>query len=135
MEDEGLPIEADEVVALPLDELALLVLRDAKARGEWNWRNGVNHFRSSYAQRPDALQALAEAWSWLYTHGLIAGNRAQQSADAITISRRGNAVLESGLGWLRAVERLDVDLVPVLGSSPPPHRSGQCAGVGHRWQA
>ena len=114
MEDESLPIEADKVVALPLDELALLVLRDAKARGEWNWRNGVGHFRSAYAQRPDALQALAEAWSWLQSHGLIAGNYAQLSADAIMISRRGNAVLESGLGWLRAVERLDVDLVPVL---------------------
>jgi uncharacterized protein (TIGR02391 family) len=114
MEDESLPIEADKVVALPLDELALLVLRDAKARGEWNWRNGVGHFRPAYAQRPDALQALAEAWNWLQSHGLIAGNYAQLSADAIMISRRGNAVLESGLGWLRAVERLDVDLVPVL---------------------
>jgi uncharacterized protein (TIGR02391 family) len=114
MDDTGLPIAADEVVALPLDELALLVLRDVKARSEWNWRNWMGHFRPAYAHRPDALQALAEAWSWLHNHGLIAWNYAQPSADAIMISRRGNAVLDSGLGWLRAVERLDVALVPVL---------------------
>src|ERR1017187_1152588 len=108
MDDTGLPIAADEVVALPLDELALLVLRDVKARSEWNWRNWMGHFRPAYAHRPDALQALAPAWSWLHNHGLIAWTYAQPSAAAIMISRRGNAVLDSGLGWLRAVERLDV---------------------------
>lgn len=32
-------LEADEVVVLPLDELALMVLRDAYDNKEWNWGN------------------------------------------------------------------------------------------------
>lgn len=114
MDFEDWSLEADRVVALPLDELALLVLRDAKARRAWNWRSWLNHLRAPYADRPDALRALSEAWTWLHTHGLISWNFVQTSADAFDISRRGNEVLETGLGWLRAVERLDVDLVPVL---------------------
>lgn len=108
------PLHADEVVRLPLDELALLLLRNAAAQGEWNWRNWLLSARPKYATRPDAMQALAEAWSWLHTHGLISWSSDQTSDAAFKVSRRGHKVLETGLAWLRAVERLDIDLVPVL---------------------
>lgn len=108
------PLQADDVIGLPLDELALLVLRDAAAQGTWNWRNWLLSARRNYPQRPDALQALAEAWSWLHTHGLISWSFNQDSDAAFSISRHGHQVLETGLTWLRAVERLDVDLVPAL---------------------
>jgi uncharacterized protein (TIGR02391 family) len=108
-------LQADDVTGLPLDELALLVLRDAVARGTWNWRNWLLSAKQNYYPRqPDALQALAEAWSWLHTHGLISWSFDQPSDAAFSISRRGHQVLETGLAWLRAVERLDVDLVPAL---------------------
>lgn len=32
-------LEADEVPALPIDDLALRVLKDADDNSEWNWRN------------------------------------------------------------------------------------------------
>jgi uncharacterized protein (TIGR02391 family) len=38
----------------------------------------------------------------------------QSSDSSISITRRGQQLLETGLPWLRAVERLDVDLVPAL---------------------
>ncbi|MET7295333.1 TIGR02391 family protein [Streptomyces griseoloalbus] len=107
-------LEADEIVALPLDELALLVLRDAHANGEWNWGNWLISAQRSYAQRTDAMQALGEAWGWLQNHGLIAWNPTQSSDKAFVISRKGHQLLSDGLPWLRAVERLDVELMPVL---------------------
>jgi uncharacterized protein (TIGR02391 family) len=107
-------LEADEVVALPLDELALLVLRDAHENEEWNWGNWLNSAKRSYAKRADAMQALGEAWGWLQNRGLIAWNPAQGAEKAFVISRKGRQLLDDGLPWLRAVERLDVDLVPTL---------------------
>ncbi len=59
-------LEADEIVALPLDELALRVLLDARDNNEWNWRNWMLSANAyGYPQRKDALAALMEAWAWL----------------------------------------------------------------------
>lgn len=110
----GWTLEADEVVGLPLDELALLVLRDARDSQAWNWRNWLLAAKRAYQNRPDAVQALTEAWSWLLTRGLVVWNSQQSSEHAFVISRKGRQVLEVGLPWLRAVERLDIDLLPVL---------------------
>lgn len=114
MSNGGWPLQADEVVGLPLDELALLVLRDAMAQGAWNWRNWLLGEKQRYPRRPDALQAFAEAWTWLQNHGLISWSFDQTSDAAFKVSRRGHQALETGLPWLRAVERLDIDLVPAL---------------------
>jgi hypothetical protein len=54
-------LEADEVVALPLDELALTVLRDAYDNEELNWGNWLIKVKQAYPKRADALQALSEA--------------------------------------------------------------------------
>jgi len=109
-------LDADEVVALPVDELALLVLRDVRSNDEWHWRNWMNAVRQhAYPTRQDAQQALAEAWGWLLSRGLITiWHPTQDHREAFVISRKGCQVLEDGLPWLRAVERLDVDLVPAL---------------------
>jgi uncharacterized protein (TIGR02391 family) len=104
----------DEVVALPLDELALRVLRDAHENEAWNWYNWLNSARQGYGRQRDVVQALSEAWGWLQNRGLIAWNPEQSSPQAFFITRRGHAVLREGLAWLRAVERLDVELVPAL---------------------
>lgn len=102
---------ADQVVSLPLDELALRVLADYKTTNEWNWHNWMNHATTiAYSTRPDAFTALSEAWGWLHAKGLVAWNPKQSSEHAVVVSRRGEEVLRSGLGYLRAVERLDVDL-------------------------
>lgn len=43
-------LEADEVLALPLDELALMVLQDTDANREWNWQNWLNSTRHGYGR-------------------------------------------------------------------------------------
>src|SRR5262249_45597245 len=77
----------------------------------YNWLLGE---KQRYPRRPDALQAFAEAWTWLHSHALISWSFDQNSAQAFKVSRRGHQALETGLPWLRAVERLDIDLVPAL---------------------
>lgn len=105
---------ADEVLALPIDELALLVLRDAKGRSTWNWHNWLLETKRHYPQQPEVLRAYSEAWNWLFTHDLVAWDPSQSSDASVMVSRRGEHLLATGLPWLRAVERLDVALTPVL---------------------
>jgi uncharacterized protein (TIGR02391 family) len=112
--NQAWPLEADEIVALPLDELALTVLRDACDNEEWNWGNWLLGAKRTCQKRSDALQALGEAWGWLQSRGLITWNPDQSADKAFLISRKGDQLLREGLPWLRAVERLDVELVPAL---------------------
>jgi len=44
-------LSADDVVALPIDDLALRVLRDARDTNEWNWRNWVMATQQDYGRR------------------------------------------------------------------------------------
>lgn len=106
-------LTADDVVGLPLDELALRVLLDYRDTGGWNWRNWLLEHRGPYQGRRDAYLALTEAWGWIVNHGLVVRD-VEQSAESVVISRQGGQVLERGVLWLRAVQRLDVDLVDVL---------------------
>ncbi|MEV4830627.1 TIGR02391 family protein [Micromonospora sp. NPDC049257] len=106
-------LTADEVRALPLDELALRVL--ASAQDAWNWRNWLLEVRQDhYPRDPETVQLLAEAWGWLQAKCLIAWTVDQSAAEAFTTTRRGREFLRHGAHWLQAVERLDVDLVPEL---------------------
>ena len=114
-------LSADHVVALPLDELALRVLADFKATGGWNWRNWlVEREQGVYQGRPDALRALSEAWGWIIARGLVARTISQSSAEAVTVSRLGEEVLRRGAPYLRAVQRLDVALLPELEAQARP---------------
>jgi uncharacterized protein (TIGR02391 family) len=107
-------LDADEVVDLPIDDLALRVLLDARDNDEWNWRNWVLLAEQAYRGRPDAVQALIEAWSWLLNRGLVVRNVKETASEAILVSRQGHEALKRGLPWLRAVQRLDVQMVPEL---------------------
>lgn len=107
-------LDADDVIALPLDELALRVLTHYVATDGWHWGNWMNGRKQTYAGRSDAVQALAEAWAWLLNRGVVVRNMGQSSEGAVVVSRQGRVFLERGATWLRAVERLDVELVPAL---------------------
>ncbi|MFF2133231.1 hypothetical protein ACFVW1_49470 [Streptomyces olivochromogenes] len=56
-------LEADEVLALPIDDLALRVLMGAHDNSEWNWRNWLLKAKNGYQGRKDVAQALSEAWT------------------------------------------------------------------------
>lgn len=112
---------AHEVTALPLDDLAIRVLKDARDNNEWNWHNWLNAARQhGYSKDDAALNALSEAWAWLINRGLIVWNPRQSSESAFLISRQGHEALERGLPWLRAVQRLDLQLVPELEAKARP---------------
>ena len=105
-----------EMTTVSLDELALAVLADVVATNAWNWRNWMIGIRDSagIGSHSAAVGALAEAWQWLHAKVMVSGDPVQDSAHAIRVTRRGHQVLEAGLPYLRAVERLDVDLVAEL---------------------
>lgn len=113
-------LEADEVLALPLDDLALRVLKDARDNGEWNWKNWILAAKRGYQGRRDVLPVFSEAWSWLLNRGLVVWDPGQSSEASFVISRQGHQALERGLPWIRAVQRLDIQLVPVLEGTARP---------------
>ena len=51
---------------------------------------------------------------------IIAFDPRQGTPEAFFISRRGHQLLKDGLTWLKAVERLDIELVPALERSARP---------------
>lgn len=63
-------------------------------------------------RQPEVIGALNETWQWLFSHCRVAGDSTESSADAIRVARRGRELLAGGFPLLRAVERLEVDLVP-----------------------
>lgn len=71
-------------------------------------------------KQADAVLALTEAWSWLLNRRLEVWNFGQDSAGSFLVSRRGPAALDQGLLWIRAVQRLDIELVPVLEAKARP---------------
>ena len=94
-----------ETCAMPLDQLAFLVLDHLKATNEWN----IQNFYVSEAVRRrsvEAQQCLTEAMNWLLYTGLIARGKPGQSStsDAMFISRVGKEALDKGLRVVRAGE-------------------------------
>jgi uncharacterized protein (TIGR02391 family) len=124
-------LEPDDVASLPLDDLAMRVLVDARENGEWNWMNWMKMAAiHGYSGRPDAVGALMEAWTWLRNRGLVVPDVEQGSVTAFVISRQGHEALEKGLPWLRAVQRLDLELVPELEArARPPFLRGDFEGA------
>lgn len=116
-------LTAGEIALLAVDDLALRVLVDVDENQEWNSRNWMVSARQvdEYRSHPDCLQALDEAWAWLYAQGLVVRNSGQSAAEAISVSRRGKEVLERGLPWLRATTRLDVELLPEIEQAARAH--------------
>lgn len=108
----------EEVAALPVDRLALLVLDDALRVSTWNWRNWALEFTID-RPRPalaDAQNAIAEAWGWLTAKGLISpkGAGGSYAFHDFHVTRAGHEALARGVAYVRAVIRLDVELVEPL---------------------
>jgi uncharacterized protein (TIGR02391 family) len=112
----GWVLTAEEIVILAVDDLALRILVDVVDNREWNSRNWMVLARQveEYRSHPDCLQALDEAWAWLYAQGLVVRDSGQSAPEAISVSRRGREVLDRGLPWLRATARLEVQLLPEI---------------------
>jgi hypothetical protein len=120
-----LPIDADAALGLPVDRLALHLLRDIKAASEadanwqphrYNFLNGAHVGYSQAGLERDQVtavtQALAEAYDWLLLHGLLAIAPRDYNSGWLFITRKGEAVLAAadGVQLVQAEARLDADM-------------------------
>ena len=109
-------LDAEEVLAMPTDELALAVLGDFARGGGWNSYNWILSAKDFYGHRIDVEQAHSEAWGWLISRGLVARDFRKGHGDAVFVTRAGERAIQEGLAEARAVERLQADLHPEIES-------------------
>jgi hypothetical protein len=98
----ALSLSPDEVVEMPIDALALRILRDVDETSEWNsynWMIGRQH-SPDFSRREDALRAFEEAWAWLRAKALVAH---EQPHTALLPDRKGplgaRGIRVSTYGW------------------------------------
>jgi uncharacterized protein (TIGR02391 family) len=111
----------DEAVELPVDDLALRLLRLVDDGGQIHLLNRNNAtWVGSWENHPGGegaafLHAIAEAWDWLASRLLVARGPGDAGEFAF-ITRRGESFLaaKDGPALLRAEERIDVDLHPSI---------------------
>lgn len=109
-----LTLSPTEIVSLPVDDLALRVVRDFVKSGGWNQYNYmIEHQQNAHLDR-DSLSAISEALGWATAHGLFARTPGNNAADAVFVTRAGHAVISQGLGHLRAAVRLSSGLHPLI---------------------
>lgn len=114
-----LTLSPDEIVAMPLDALALRILSDVDQTGQWssyNWMMSAQH-DARFRGRPDVFRAFEEAWAWLRAKALVAHDPSQSHESAVFVTRRGEQALADGLALSRAEERLDVDPHPAIAAT------------------
>jgi uncharacterized protein (TIGR02391 family) len=109
----------EEILAHPVDQLALRVLEDyannPATNGSGNtWMRMI--VQISPKRSDEAVEALSEAWLWLQNQGLVAQRveKATTTAGAVFVTRRGRRVLAEGLAGARAEARLNIDLHPLI---------------------
>ena len=101
-----LPERSEEIVALPVRELALAILARLVRAASVNRTNFIREvyatmpprpgtpqglYGRSLNQEPAAAQALSEAWDWLYVHGLLSPDPVQERS-FFFVTRRGRRV-------------------------------------------
>jgi uncharacterized protein (TIGR02391 family) len=104
-----LKLSPETITALPIDERGLAVLQDLLDTNEWNDYNYLLKYRDSLA-----AEAIAEALAWLRGRAFIARTPSQSSESAIFVTKRGKAALGQGPRGLRALERIELDLHPLI---------------------
>ncbi len=111
-------LPADVVSDLPVDQLGLALLADLVETGEWNEYNYMLTAQKSYDGA--ALEAIAEALTWLRARALIARTPGQSSDSAIFVTRTGKLVLEDGPQAFYANERLQGGVHPQIEAKARP---------------
>ena len=103
-------LPADQVCALPVDQLGLVILSDLIASAEWNEYNYLLKAKQAYSG--EALEAIAEAMAWLRARALIARRPGDTSDAAIFITRTGRRLADDGPTAFYAAEHLQSGLHP-----------------------
>jgi hypothetical protein len=94
--------------ALPVNELAMEILRDFSAEGGWNRHSWLNEAAQLDAARDKvSIRALAEGWNWLDSHGFVAVDP-DQSDSSRFVTRLGRPALAEGTASSRQPRALGV---------------------------
>jgi uncharacterized protein (TIGR02391 family) len=101
-------LPSDTLLALPVDERGLLILQDLLDIGEWNEQNYLLRYEAP------SDRAISEGMAWLRGRAYLARTPDQSSDSAIFVTARGRAALASGLRMIRASERLELGLHPLI---------------------
>ena len=105
-----LTLDPNSLQALPVDERGLIVLQDLIDEKEWSEISYLLQYRT----QPLAARSVAEALAWLRGRAFIARSPDQTSSDAIFVTARGREALAQGITTVRAVERLELELHPLI---------------------
>src|ERR1700735_5590749 len=111
-------LSADQVTALPVDQLGLLLLDDLIAIREWNEYNFLLQAGRMYSGQ--ALEGIAEAVGWLRARALIARTPGQTSDAAIFVTRTGRRIAREGPKAFYAAERLQGTIHPLIEAEARP---------------
>ena len=112
-------LPSTDALALPVDELALVVLKDLAERNEWNEYNYLVSCKNDqaglgYQRSRDAREAVSEALTWLRAHGMIARDPDKTHDAAIFVTRWGRQALTKSLAEIRATIRIQGHLHPLI---------------------
>ena len=111
MPSEGIfHLKPETILELPTESLALAVLENYSAEQGWNRHNWMLDAERALGRGPH-MNVLAEAWSWLEAHSLVAPDPNQSSSDARIVTRAGKRAIKQGsLNEILAAERIALDL-------------------------
>jgi hypothetical protein len=113
-----LNLSPQEVLDLPVDQLALRVLADLIESREWNEHSYTLKYhqdtQGGFGSSQAAQEAIAEAMGWLRAHGMIARQPNNHSDSAIFVTRWGRAAASRSLAEIQAVDRMQVNLHPLI---------------------
>lgn len=110
-------LSVQEVLELPVDELALHVLEDVMQTNAWNSYNYCLSYTTEEKYRvlgTHPARAVAEAMQWLLSHGMLATKPGDSNPLSIFVTRRGREAIGQGIETIRAVNRLQENLHPVI---------------------
>ncbi len=113
-----LTLPTDQLLAMPVDQLGLLILQDLLATNEWNESNYLNAGQQTY--RGPALEAIAEAFAWLRARAIIVRKPTQTADAAIFVTRTGRQIAEHGPTRFYAAERLQGGSHPLIEAKARP---------------
>jgi uncharacterized protein (TIGR02391 family) len=109
-------LTVEEIMALPLDALAIEVLNDYHQGDFESTRTWMTQAHDRLiADDGGAVRKLAEAWAWLQTHGLVAMDLPRtHDPFGLFVTRAGERALRNGLSEVQALESLNIHLHPDL---------------------
>lgn len=107
-------LDPETVVALPVDQLGLIILRDFLESEGWNERNYVLEAQQQGGYIGDAARAITKAFGWLRARGLTAHDPTDNAQDSIFVTRTGRRAIEDGPDSFYATERLQRGLHPTI---------------------